>query len=57
MTRDRVVFNSDIFPSISAVLTAAFQSGTDVVIWDGDDGIVLQNAKLDDLSTSNFLFV
>ncbi|GAB4065271.1 M10 family metallopeptidase C-terminal domain-containing protein [Ancylobacter sonchi] len=56
VSEDRVVFDSDIFPSIGAVLTAAFQNGTDVVIWDGHDGIVLQNAKLTELTTSNFLF-
>ncbi|MDR6954826.1 serralysin [Ancylobacter sp. 3268] len=57
VTRDRVVFDSAIFSSIGAVLTAAFQNGTDVVIRDGSDGIVLQNAKLTELTTSNFLFV
>ncbi|MCB4771999.1 hypothetical protein LGR54_25685, partial [Ancylobacter sp. Lp-2] len=56
VTRDRVVFDSAIFSSIGAAMTAAFQSGTDVVIWDGHDGIVLQNAKLTDLTSSNFLF-
>ena len=57
VAQDRVVFDSAIFPSIGAALTAAFQNGTDVVIWDGHDGIVLQNAKLTELTTSNFLFV
>ncbi|MBS7536929.1 M10 family metallopeptidase C-terminal domain-containing protein [Ancylobacter sonchi] len=57
VSEDRVAFDSDIFSSIGAVLTAAFQSGTDVVIWDGHDGIVLQNAKIADFTTSNFLFV
>ncbi|GAB4066244.1 M10 family metallopeptidase C-terminal domain-containing protein [Ancylobacter sonchi] len=56
VTRDRVVFDSAIFSSIGAAMNAAFQNGTDVVIWDGHDGIVLQNAKLADLTTSNFLF-
>ena len=55
--QDRVVFDSDIFSSIDAALSAAFQNGTDVVIWDGQDGIVLQNAKVADLTASNFLFV
>ena len=55
VTQDRVVFDSDIFSSIGAALKAAFQSGSDVVIWDGSDGIVLQNAKVADLTTSNFL--
>nr|WP_246548495.1 calcium-binding protein [Ancylobacter oerskovii] len=53
--QDRVVFDNDIFSSIRAVLTAAFQNGTDVVIWNGQDGIVLQNAKVTDLTASNFL--
>ncbi|GAB4066246.1 M10 family metallopeptidase C-terminal domain-containing protein [Ancylobacter sonchi] len=57
VSEDRVAFDSDLFPSIGAVLTAAFQNGTDVVIWDGHDGIVLQNAQLTQLTTSNFLFV
>ncbi|GLK86074.1 M10 family metallopeptidase C-terminal domain-containing protein [Ancylobacter defluvii] len=57
VAQDRVAFDSAIFTSIGAVLTAAFQSGTDVVIWDGHDGIVLQNAKLTELTISNFLFV
>ncbi|MBS7542268.1 M10 family metallopeptidase C-terminal domain-containing protein [Ancylobacter oerskovii] len=57
VAQDRVAFDSDIFSSIGAVLTAALQSGTDVVIWDGADGIVLQNAKLTELTTSNFIFV
>ncbi|HSI73763.1 MAG TPA: hypothetical protein VK934_11365, partial [Fimbriimonas sp.] len=57
VTRDRVVFDSAIFSSIGAAIDAAFQNGTDVVIWDGSDGIVLQNAKLANLSTSNFLIV
>ncbi|MFD2140748.1 M10 family metallopeptidase C-terminal domain-containing protein [Ancylobacter oerskovii] len=54
-SRDRVVFDSAIFASIGAAMDAAFQNGTDVVIWDGSDGIVLQNARLADLTTSNFL--
>ncbi|GLK85171.1 hypothetical protein GCM10017653_32410 [Ancylobacter defluvii] len=57
VTRDRVVFDSAIFSSIGAAIDAAFQNGTDVVIWDGSDGIVLQNAKLAQLTTSNFLLV
>ena len=55
--QDRVVFDSDIFSSIGAAVKAAFQNGTDVVIWDGQDGIVLQNARVADLTASNFLFV
>ncbi|GLK84673.1 M10 family metallopeptidase C-terminal domain-containing protein [Ancylobacter defluvii] len=55
VAQDRVVFDSAIFSSIGAAMSAAFQNGTDVVIWDGGDGIVLQNAKLADLTTSNFL--
>ncbi|MDR6951193.1 serralysin [Ancylobacter sp. 3268] len=55
VAQDRVVFDSAIFSSIDAALTAAFQNGTDVVIWDGSDGIVLQNANVADLATSNFL--
>nr|WP_246548180.1 calcium-binding protein [Ancylobacter oerskovii] len=57
VTRDRVVFDSAIFASLEVALAAAFQSETDVVIWDGSDGIVLQNAKLASLTDSNFLFV
>ncbi|MBS7589556.1 calcium-binding protein [Ancylobacter defluvii] len=56
-SEDRVVFDSAIFASIGAAMDAAFQNGSDVVIWDGHDGIVLQNAKLAELTTSNFLFV
>ena len=55
VARDRVVFDSAIFSSIGAAMSAAFQNGSDVVIWDGHDGIVLQNAKLADLTNSNFL--
>ncbi|MBS7542269.1 protease [Ancylobacter oerskovii] len=56
-SEDRVVFESAIFSSIGAAMSAAFQNGTDVVIWDGSDGVVLQNTRLADLTTSNFLFV
>ena len=52
-----MVFDSTIFSSIGAAMSAAFQNGTDVVIWDGADGIVLQNAKLAALTSSNFLIV